>query len=190
MVEALARRSALADLADAMAAASVDGVVTLRELPFRAQVNLRADPTLDLGLPLPTDPNTTTRDADHTLLWLGPDEWLVLAPDGAQAEIERALREALARAGAWGSVVDVSAQRTTLELRGPRARDVLATGCSLDLHPRAFGPGRCAQTALERAQVVLHQLDDEPTYELLVAASFAAYAAEWLMDAMEEHRER
>jgi heterotetrameric sarcosine oxidase gamma subunit len=36
-------------------------------------------------------------------------------------------------------VVDVSAQRTTLRLRGEHARDLLAGGCSLDLHPRVFG---------------------------------------------------
>jgi sarcosine oxidase subunit gamma len=84
-------------------------------------------------------------------------------------------------------VTDVSAQRTTLELSAPRARDVLAKGCSLDLHPRAFGPGRCAQTDLGRANVVLHQVDEGPTYELLVAGSLAAYLAAWLADAMEEY---
>ena len=59
-------------------------------------------------------------------------------------------------------MTDVSAQRTTLELSAPGARDVLAQGCSLDLHPRAFGPGDCAQTLLARAAVILHQTELDP----------------------------
>ena len=78
-------------------------------------------------------------------------------------------------------------ERTTFVLRTPRARDVLATGCSLDLHPRSFAAGDCAQTDLGRANVVLHQVDDTPTYELLVAGSYAAYVAAWLAGALEDH---
>ena len=82
----------------------------------------------------------------------------------------------------------MSANRTVLELAGPRAREVLTKGCSLDLHPRAFGPGRCAQTALARTQVILeaaprpHGLPASP----LVRRSFAAYLAAWLLDATAE----
>ena len=154
----------------------------LTEIRHRAQVNLRA--RLE-GLPAPGE---TATDGERTTLGLGPDEWLVLGPYGTQEDIERDLRAAIATGGDWGAVTDVSAQRTTFVLSTPRARDVLASGCSLDLHPRAFGPGRCAQTDLARANVVLHQLDARPTYELLVAGSFAAYVAAWLADALEEHR--
>jgi sarcosine oxidase subunit gamma len=126
------------------------------------------------------------REGERTTLCLGPDEWLVLGPDGTQEDIQRDLRRAIAQSGGWGAVTDVSAQRTTLELTAPAGRDVLATGCSLDLHPRAFGPGRCAQTDVGRANVVLHQVDERPAYELLVAGSFAAYLAEWLAGAMED----
>ena len=151
------------------------------EVRRRAQVNLRAELP---GLP-PTGESVT--DGDRTTLGLGPDEWLVLGPYGTQSEIERELRDAIARSGGWGAVTDVSAQRTTFVLSGPQARDVLASGCSLDLHPRAFGSGRCAQTDLARANVILHQVDERPTYELLVAGSLAAYLAAWLADALEEH---
>ena len=156
-------------------------MVELRELRHRAQVNLRAQLP---GLP---GPGESARDGDRTTLCLGPDEWLVLGPDGTQGDIESELRDAIARSGGWGAVTDVSAARTTFELSREHARDVLAKGCSLDLHPRAFGPGRCAETALARAQVVLHQVDERPTYELLVAGSLAAYLAAWLADAMDEY---
>ena len=104
-----------------------------------------------LGFALPGVPNTTTGDGTRTALWLGPDEWLVLGPAGDEAALETLLAEALPRE--LGSVVGLSANRTVLELRGPAARDVLAAGCSLDLHPRAFGAGACAQTLLARAPV-------------------------------------
>ncbi len=87
--------------------------------------------------------------------------------------------------------MDVSANRTTLELRGPRARELLEFGCPIDLHPRVFGPGRCAQTLLARANVLIWHVADEPedTWRLFVRPSFAAYVAAWLADAAERsHR--
>ena len=153
----------------------------LTEVPRRAQVNLRA------RLPGLPPPGRSTTEGDRATLGLGPDEWLVLGPHGTQAAIERDLRDAIARDGGWGAVTDVSAQRTTFVLRSPHAREVLATGCSLDLHPRVFVPGSCAQTDLGRANVVLHQVDGTPTYELLVAGSFAAYVGAWLAGALEDH---
>ena len=186
------KRSPLAPLASELhAAGSPD--VTLREVPFLAQVNLRIDPAdgaalsavrATLGFPLPLAPNTVSSSADRRAVWLGPDEWLIVADAGEEAALERGLRSALE--GRFASVVDVSANRTTLELAGPRSRDVLQRGCALDLHPRAFGPGRCAQTVLARAQVVLEQRTAEPVYHALVRPSFAAYLAAWLMDAMAE----
>ena len=76
----------------------------------------------------------------------------------------------------------------TLALSGPRARQVLMKGCRLDLHPRAFAPGACVQTALARAQMILHQTDDDPSFEITVRNSFAHYLATWLLDAMAEYR--
>jgi sarcosine oxidase, subunit gamma len=66
---------------------------------------------------------------------------------------------------------------------------VLEKVCALDLHPRVFGPGQCAQTLLGRTQAVLWQIDTEPTYRLLVRCSFAAYLADLLLDAMAEFAE-
>jgi sarcosine oxidase subunit gamma len=79
-------------------------------------------------------------------------------------------------------VVDVSAQRTTLLVAGPRARDLLAMGCALDLHPRSFGEGTCAQTTLAQAQVVLVGREGG-AFWVLVRASLAAYLVDWLFDA-------
>ncbi|GAA1085969.1 MULTISPECIES: sarcosine oxidase subunit gamma [Streptomyces violaceusniger group] len=187
------RTSPLAHLADRMHAAAVTGArgVTLAERPFTTMVNLRLDPASEaavrvektLGAPLPRECGHTTASGAHTVAWLGPDEWLVLS-EGPIDTVE--LRQALA--GDPGSVVDVSANRTTLELTGPAARQVLEKGCRLDLHPRAFGPGRAASTTVGPVPVLLWQLDDTPTYRLLPRSSFADYLARWLIDAMSEYR--
>ena len=72
-------------------------------------------------------------------------------------------------------------------MTGPNARDVLAKGCPLDLHPSVFRPGDCAQTLLAKANVTLRCVDDAPSYELTVRRSFADYAAPWLQDAALEY---
>ncbi|MFF5477508.1 sarcosine oxidase subunit gamma [Streptomyces sp. NPDC012935] len=187
------RTSPLAHLEERMCAATVTGArgVTLTERPFLSMVNLRVDPASGaadrvakaLGAPLPQLCGHTTASDARTIAWLGPDEWLVLS-EGASVATE--LKEALATDP--GSVVDVSANRTTLELSGPSAREVLEKGCALDLHPRAFGPGRAVSTTVGPVAVLLWQVDDEPTYRLFPRSSFADYLARWLIDAMSEYR--
>src|SRR5262249_17870848 len=110
MVESYLRRSPLAHRGlaahaaqDASARASA-GVV-LAERPHRCKINLRgrtSDPAVvprvasAIGLNLPTIPNTTTSDAGVTALWLGPDEWLLVARPGREGEIAGKLQDALA----------------------------------------------------------------------------------------------
>jgi sarcosine oxidase subunit gamma len=190
------RRSPLSGASDRLAAATraSGGAVRLAELPFLAQVNVRLDAKgaaadavgLALGLPLPLEPNTVVRAGELTALWLGPDEWLVVGTPGTQQDLENRIRAATGDEPV--SVTDVSAQRTTLLVAGPRARDLLAHGCPLDLHPRAFGAGRCAQTTLARAQIVLVARDESRAgFWVLVRSSFAGYLTDWLLDAAAEY---
>ncbi|WP_406277702.1 sarcosine oxidase subunit gamma [Streptomyces sp. NBC_00191] len=196
MADTAIRHSPLAHAAGRFAAVTrvSGGDLRLAELPFLAQLTIRLDPKgpaadavgLALGLQLPIEPNTVVRAGDLHALWLGPDEWLVVAPPGSGPGLENRIRAAAGDEPA--AVTDVSAQRTTLLVTGPRARDLLAHGCPLDLHPRALGPGRCAQTTLARAQVVLVARDEPRAgFWLLVRSSFAGYLADWLLDAASEY---
>jgi sarcosine oxidase subunit gamma len=179
-----------------MAAASVGGPssVAVRELPFLAQVNLRGDAEDSaflaavrggLGLDLPVVPNTVSSASAVSALWLGPDEWLLVGKPGSEENIATRLREVLA--GLHSSIVDVSADRAIIELSGGRSRHLLTKGCSIDLHPRAFAPGRCAQTIFSRTGVILEQTADTPAWRLFVRSSFAPHLARWLLDAMTEY---
>ncbi len=164
------------------------------EEPFVTMVELRVDPSGPgapavaslLGVELPSSPSTYTKSGDTTVIWLGPDEWLVTGTELTAPELEARLREAISSHG--GAAVDVSGQRTTLRLRGSHSRDVLGKGCAIDLHPTIFGGGAAAQTTLGKTGVVLLALDTGGTdYRILVRSSFARYLADWLLDAAEEY---
>ena len=120
------------------------------------------------------------------VLWLGPDEWLVTAPEGAVPELPTRITRAVADRAA--AVTDLSASRTILEIAGPRSRDLLQKGCGLDLHSRAFGAGACAQTLFARLPIIIDQLSAAPSYRLYVRRSSARWLYEWLIDAAEEFR--
>jgi sarcosine oxidase subunit gamma len=185
------RRSPLADYADrfsALAGAS-RGDLAIHEFPFVTQVNLRADPedaglmqrlAAELGFSLPVIPNTVGSHGERRALWLAPDEWLIVGLDDQREMLDRALREGLA--DAFGSIVDVSANRLVLEIRGGRARDLLAHGVAIDLDPRSFGPRRCAQTLLAKTQVIIESRD-ESAFHIFTRISFACYLADFLLDA-------
>jgi sarcosine oxidase subunit gamma len=192
--QAIPRAAATTRLVGPLTARPASGDrLTLAELPVPGQINLRGRPSDTaflaaagsvLDCRLPVSPNTVQTSGDLTVLWLGPDEWLVLTPPGAEPAIIARLREALH--GIHGAVTDVSGNLARLRLAGSAARDVLAKGCSLDLHPRGFQPGQCAQTLIARSGVILHQIDGRPSYDLLPRRSFAEYLWMWLTDAMSE----
>jgi len=133
----------------------------LSEPALDAQVSVRGEPQPGF----PVEPNTTAEVGGRTVLWLGPDEWLVLG--GREEHYTEA-----------AAVVDVSANRVVLELSGEGAAEVLATGCSVEVEP-----GDCAQTLVARTQVILFRRETE-CWWLLVRPSFAPYLRAWLEDAL------
>jgi sarcosine oxidase subunit gamma len=168
--------------------------VVISERPFLGHLNLRGDPSdgafvsgveRALGLALPVEPNTVSYGDGKQALWLGPDEWLIVTPKDEQSAVAVALVEALS--GVFSSVTDITGGQTLITLSGKRARDVLAKGCSLDLHPRAFGEGQCAQTLVAGVGVTLLWASPEPSFDLIVRRSFAEYLALWLHDAALEY---
>jgi sarcosine oxidase, subunit gamma len=196
VVEPYLRRSALAghNLVARAAEAPADAGVLLAERAHRTQINLRGDGSdasflqaaeKAVGFALPVAPNTTNTDGELTALWLGPSEWLLVAPPAREAGIMGRLRAGLV--GLHAAVTDVSEARTIILVAGPRARDLLAKGTPLDLHPRVFGTGQCAQTALAKANVILRQIDDRPTFEVYILKSFSDYLFTWLERAAAEY---
>ena len=128
-----------------------------------AIVNLRCDSR---------DAATRGAPSGTRLVEAGPDDWFVIGAGDSARTMEEALRRALA--GQHAAVTDVSSGYTVLRLSGAPVRDVLAQGCPLDLHPRAFAPEHCAGTHVFKASVWLWRTDDDG-FELLVRRSFTGY---------------
>lgn len=139
-----------------------------------------------LGAPLPVEANTFVEVGDYTILWLGPNEWLVVTTSdralGLIDELEASLGDT------FSAVNDVSGGNTVLEISGDKAQAVLLKGCPLDLHQSVFSTGQCAQTVIAKTGMTLWQVDDAPIYKLIVRRSFSDYLGLWLIDAAGEYR--
>ena len=156
-------------------------------------LNVRLDPCCEgaveaatrvLGQPVPLASNTFTT-GEHCVYWLGPEEWLILTSAEGAAGLGGELAEALA--GFQAAINDVSGGNVALCVSGVDARTVLAKGCTLDLHPRKFGPRQCARTGLAKATVLLGVPDDASTCTIIVSRSFADYLCRWLAHAARPH---
>ncbi len=190
MVEPYRRRSALAHFG--LAARAGGGgqdraEIILGEDAHRSLLNIRGDAADSpwcaavasvINAEPPTRANTVREAGDRRILWLGPNEWLIVAPDGEASALVTALRQGFS--GRHASVVDVSETRTIVTLAGPRSRELLARGISLDLHPRVFPTGQCAETGMSRCNVLLHLVDERPSFDLYVLKSFADYLWRWI----------
>lgn len=197
MAETHPRQGPLAHLSLPPPAAEEAAGVVLRHLPLRAMITVRGDGqssalqaavTAATGMALPTEANTAGLSGSGSILWLGPDQWLVVGRPEERADLPMRMRAALDAEGAGhAAVTEWGEGMTIIGLGGPHAPKVLAKGCTLDLHPRAFAAGQCAGTLLAKAHVILHQMDDAPTYSLYVHRSFAAYLWRWLEDAALEY---
>jgi len=168
--------------------------VIARERPFLGHINLRGDAedprfvgaiSNVLGVELPIEGNTVNDGLGNVVYWLGPNEWLIVTPVERETIIEEELRVALG--GLHVAITDVSGGQTVVQLHGPHVRDVLAKGCPIDLHPRVFAIGQCAQSHLGKAPVLIGQLETQPYYEIIVRRSFADYLWVWLENAAAEY---
>ncbi|MGQ0651113.1 MAG: sarcosine oxidase subunit gamma [Betaproteobacteria bacterium] len=124
-----------------------------------------------LGARPPLRTNSVHRD----ILWLGPDEWLVIA-DVDIGTVRRALQ------GLHTAVVDVTSSRVEIEVAGPDAEETLSKAATLDFDLRAFPVGACAQTNIARTQGIIRRTAPH-RFVIYVRTSFARYLQSWLGDA-------
>jgi sarcosine oxidase subunit gamma len=168
-----------------------DAPVSVQVLVDRGHINLRGrtgDPAFlqaietICAIALP-GALAVTRKGNLYLYNLGPDEWSLVMPDdrvpGLLADLNAATQ------GMHVAINDLSGAFLSLVLRGDKVRELLAKGCTLDLHPEAFTSGASAQTGLAKAGVLLGLFDAE--FHLIVRRSFADYLLQWLHKAGAEY---
>ncbi|WP_410217956.1 sarcosine oxidase subunit gamma [Paracoccus sp. (in: a-proteobacteria)] len=129
--------------------------VVIEELAPQTRFSLRVKPqnraalAAALGLELPAKVGACARSGENEVLCLGPDEWMILAPQvTGLADAARAVY-----ATAPHSLVEVSDREVTLRLSGPQVLELLATCCPRNL--ATMRPGTAARTVFDTATVVL-----------------------------------
>jgi sarcosine oxidase, subunit gamma len=162
----------------------------LRLLAPATRFILRAEPRIihgacaALGIDVAQVACCASQAGTRAALWLGPDEYLILAPEAEAPALARILEEAL-RSDPH-SLVDVSHRQAALEIRGPRVEDILNSGCPLDLDMRAFAVGMCTRTMFAKAEIVLWRTAAD-AFRLEVWRSFTDYVASFLDEVVREY---
>ncbi len=109
----------------------------------------------------------------HASLWLGPDEYLLLALGETGAELAaQSLEQALA--GAPHALVDISHRQGAIEVRGVHAEAILNGGCPLDLEIGAFPVDMCTRTVFAKADIVLWRTAPD-AFHIEIWRSFSDY---------------
>ena len=156
----------------------------LGKLNIRGDNSLKAAVKAATGCHFPPLANHFETAGERHIVWLGPDEYLLLCESGK----EKALYDTLTSVIKTNhfAITDVSDSLCALSLSGAAVRDVLAKGCSLDFLPSKFGAGKCAQSLLAHAGVTLMALSED-AFILICRTSFAPYVHDWLVDAALEY---
>lgn len=162
----------------------------VQELPFQGHINLRgclnnkdfvSATERILGLSLEMENNTFVENDFYTLLWYGPDEWLILTRPGEEMALLESLRSALGET--FAAVTDVTGGNTVLEISGSSGRDLLSCGSMIDFHPSNFSAGSCVQTLFAKTNVTILHLSKKDVYRMILRRSFADYLGTWIIDA-------
>ncbi len=168
------------------------GAVTITDLGLIDKINLRTsvDNTVvrsalkhAVGTDLPETYNTANFAGDRAIIWLGPDEWLIISENGASDDIPAALNTP---AAGHIAAVEVSDALGILSISGPHARDVLAKHCAIDFHPSAFTSGMAAQSFMAHAGVTVTCSSDD-RFMVIGRTSFMPYLLDLIMDASLEY---
>lgn len=160
---------------------------TLDVVMHTGQINLRARAKSaikavekELDLKLPQIPNTSACNAHHLILWLSPDEWLLLTEYSKAQALASKLQVSMLKQPV--AITDVSDNRVRLILKGKHCISVLQQGAALDVE--ALKPGDVVQTLFAKTQMIIQCVSSEE-YHLFVRTSFKSYTEQFLQFAMQ-----
>ena len=159
--------------------------VSIETLPNSGFLDLRGgndarqacSETLEIELPSSANKLVVAANA-HIAYCISSDHWLLQVADGDQLDVLQSLERSSADFS--HSFVDVSDLYARIRLSGREARDVLAQGVSIDIHPRVFPPGSTARTRMAKTTTQIHYVNESPVYDILVFSSFRQYTLDWL----------
>ncbi len=183
MAEVVSRDSALGTQRLAQGThkgATVGALAPASRFSFRGSVQAAALAGSIFGPALPVGACRASDHGERAALWLGPDEWLLLAPEAEETDTVASIAEAMGPEPY--ALVNISHRNVGLEITGPQAAALLAAGCPLDLHELAFPAGMCTRTILAKAEIILWRTASE-RFHLEVWRSFVPYVWDFLIEA-------
>ena len=164
--------------------------IKIQELPYVNKINLRLDPNNNvymsscgkiLGAVLPTKPNTYVQNEKVKIIWLGPDEWMII--NDQENELFIKLKNELGDLEA--SVTDVSENRTIIRLSGKKIMTLLSKFLVLDLEKNLGTQSSCAQTIFVKVPILLVRNNDNnqiPVIDIFTNRSHANYIYNLIVD--------
>lgn len=161
--------------------------VWANEIPLLCYISLRgssADPvfvekvTAATGVALPLDPCTFTENNGVRVLWISPDEWMIVCARSHLGALVVGLKAGLQ--GIRSQVADNSGGYTQVLLQGRNALDVLKHVSVYNF--AALQMGRIVGTTFGKSSVYAHRLGDDG-FCLLMRRSFADYIWRYLVRA-------
>ncbi len=167
---------------------------SMKEITPIAKINLRGNlkniefttnAEKILGMSLPKESGNTSVKEKITLLWLGPDEWLLvsnaeIAKETNIYELEQILFDEISKTN-LGAVTNVTDHFTIFSLSGSNIFEVLSKGCPYDFDSEDFLDNKVVQTILSNIDVTIHR-KSKNEIDLYVRRSFADYLWNWLKD--------
>ena len=160
------------------------------EMAHLGKLNLRADKSANkivksaTGCAFPPAANKFTSAGDRYVVWLGPNEFMIICEAGKDEELANSIDTSLQKEHC--AVTNITDALSAFHLQGIAVRQVLAKGCSLDLHPKFFAAGDCAQSLLSQASITMLAVS-EIDFIVICRTSFASYLHDWLYDAALEY---
>ena len=157
--------------------------VWANEIPLLGYISLRGNAQNSaftesvkqaLGSALPTQPCSMVITSSGSLLWLAPDEWLLICERTQRPALQQSLETSLD--GIHSQVVDNSGGFTSVLLKGKNASDVLHHCTVYDLN--ALEAGKVVGSTFGKTSLFLHKQDDG--YKLIFRRSFADYIWRYL----------
>jgi|GEM_PF-1371862 len=172
------------------------GNVTVTEWPFRSVLRVQCASVVGsfkaavhrvAGVEIPGSFGQVN-GVDPFCLCVRPNEWYLSVDGDVSPTLTSDLNSAFSECEATILVTDISDAVVLLTVSGENARDLLAVGCSVDMHKEAFPHGRCAHVVLAKARCLAHALSQEDggLYHLYVERASAAYLWDWFGNATKE----
>ena len=138
-----------------------------------------------LEMPLPKRAGDTSAKEKITLLWLGPNEWILvsnfeIAKEANIYELEQVLFDGISKPN-LGAVTNVTDHFTIFSLSGTNIFKILCKGCPYDFESKNFSDNKAVRTIINHIDVTIHR-KNKNNIDLYVRRSFANYLWNWLKD--------